>query len=214
MSARHPAKYNGKLLATFAHLLSGNERILDPFAGTGKIFELLNYHPELSIEGIEIEPEWSRIDSRVTAGNALYLPWNDNEFDMIITSPTYGNRMADHHRAKDNSIRNTYTHCLGRKLHPDNSGAMQWGDAYRAFHRKAWLEARRVLKSGGTFVLNCKNFYRNGELVEVTEWHIETLESLGFYMLKCIRVDLPGNGFGQNGKLRVGHESVVALGWS
>ena len=54
--------------------------------------------------------------------------FSDATFDMVVTSPTYGNRMADHHNAKDGRRRITYTHNLGRTLTPGNSGAMQWGE--------------------------------------------------------------------------------------
>lgn len=43
-------------------------------------------------------------------GDATSLPFPDEAFDAIITSPTYGNRMADHHDARDNSRRLTYRH--------------------------------------------------------------------------------------------------------
>jgi tRNA G10 N-methylase Trm11 len=87
------------------------------------------------------------------------LPFADASIDAIVTSPTYGNRLADHHRASDPLLRRSYTHDLGRPLHSENSGAMQWGDAYRAFHRRAWAEAVRVLKPGGRFVLNVKTTF-------------------------------------------------------
>ena len=48
---------------------------------------------------------------------------------------------------------------------------MQWGDAYRSFHVKAWREAWRVLRPGGRFVLNIKDHIRNGERMPVTDWH-------------------------------------------
>lgn len=128
---RHPAKFTDALLPSFAHLIPPATRGLDPFGGTGKIFLLHDLVPDLQIECIELEPEWAAYDSRITVGNALALPYCDASFDWVCTSPTYGNRMADHHNARDGSRRNTYRHALGRPLHRDNSGAMQWGDEYR-----------------------------------------------------------------------------------
>jgi hypothetical protein len=84
---------------------------------------------------------------KTIVGNALHLPENwTNRFHMVVTSPTYGNRMADHHDAKDDSKRMTYKHMLGRDLHPDNSGQMHFGPKYKEFHEKAWAEVTRVIK--------------------------------------------------------------------
>ena len=87
-------------------------------------------------------------------------------FDGICTSPTYGNRMADSHDAKDGSSRNTYTHKLGRKLDVNNSGKMQWGNEYKKLHTKAWNECFRVLKNDGVFILNFKNHIKKGKEVD------------------------------------------------
>jgi hypothetical protein len=53
---------------------------------------------------------------------------------------------------------------LGRPLTPGNSGALQWGEEYRALHVAVWTECRRVLKPGGIFVLNVKDHIRGGVL--------------------------------------------------
>jgi tRNA G10 N-methylase Trm11 len=188
-------------------MLRGNERILDPFGGTGKIFSLLNYHPNLKISAVEIEPEWASLDSRITLGNALDLKYPDNSFDYIITSPCYGNRMAD--TLIDKYKRITYTAALGRKLNKDNSGSLQWGEKYREFHVKAWNECKRVLRNNGTFVLNIKNHIRKGIEQKVTEWHIETLESIGFKLFDLIPVETPSMKFGQNRNARIPYESIV-----
>ena len=45
----------------------------------------------------------------VTTGDARRLHYLDATFDAICTSPTYGNRMADHHNARDSSPRLTPT---------------------------------------------------------------------------------------------------------
>lgn len=227
---RHPAKYTDALLPVMASMLTGCRRLLDPMAGTGKIFSLAPYLPGAEIQAVEIEPEWAALHPRTTLGNALALPWPDGYFDAVCVSPSYGNRMADKHVARDASRRNTYTHCLGRKLHPDNSGAMAWGDAYRSFHVAAWTEARRVLR--GVFVLNVKDFLKTVPAtradqpyqsvvsasekkavvrVHVTQWHVDTLLALGFTVDREEKVTTPGNRQGANGSRRVEYESVIRL---
>lgn len=142
---RHPAKYTDSLIPVFARMLKGSTRILDPFAGTGKVFFLERLLPGVQIEALELEPEWATMHPRTTIGNVLSIPWDNNYFDAICTSPCYGNRMADHHDAKDGSSRNTYAHALGRKPHCNNAGLLQWGEDYRRFHIRAWSEESVIL---------------------------------------------------------------------
>jgi tRNA G10 N-methylase Trm11 len=206
---KHPAKYTDALLSVFVKMLKGYNKILDPFGGTGKVFLLNLWYPNAEIQAIEIEPEWAKINPRTTHGNALALPWKDNYFDAICTSPTYGNRMAD--VLLDGYDRITYTAKLGRKLDKDNSGSLQWGKTYRDFHERAYLEATRVLQVGGAFVLNMKNHIRAGEEQFVTAWHIRTLESLGYEVVENQEVRTPSMKFGQNSELRLEFENVVKL---
>ena len=79
-------------------------------------------------------------------GSALKTGYDAEYFDAVVTSPCFGNRMADHHNAKDNSKRHTYRHYLGRELTKGSAAGMQWGEEYKHFHTEAWLEAKRVLK--------------------------------------------------------------------
>lgn len=213
-TARHPAKYTDSFLPLFAELLRGYDRVLDPLAGTCKLGHIreLGYNGEIWCN--ELEPEWAMqapYGTFVHIGDASRMPFESRFFDAICTSPTYGNRMADHHNARDGSKRNTYTHVLGRQLKPSNTGAMQWGKDYQLAHIHIWTECRRVLKPGGRFILNVKNHIRKGEVVPVTEWHIDTLERLGFTLEEHRKIETPSLRYGANSKARLDYESIIVM---
>lgn len=201
----HPAKYSDPLLPVLAEELIGYERILDPMCGTGKIRLV---RPDTYL--LEREPEWAAIQGAIV-GDVHALPWPDDYFDAVVTSPTYGNRMADHHHAKDGSKRNTYTHTLARELHPNNSGKLQWGAEYRRFHAKAWREVRRVLRPQGRFVLNIKDHIRKGQVMPVSRFHRLLLLLLDFDLVKQQQISTPGNRQGENGAARIDYEWVMTF---
>jgi len=207
MAVRHPAKFTSSILDLICEILEtktvSEARVLDPFAGTGKIHLV----PRDSY-GVELEPEWALLNTRTLVGNALKLPFRDESFEVIATSPTYANRMSDHHNAKDNSRRNTYRHSLDRPLHPENSGAMNWGAGYRGFHRLAWEEVTRVAKENAMFLLNIKNHIRKGIEVDVATFHQQTIEEIGWDLEEVYVVETPGLRDGANSDLRVDHECV------
>jgi hypothetical protein len=207
MVVRHPATYTSCLLPTFGDLLAGYNLVFDPFGGTGKLHLV---RPDAIV--LEIEREWVAIGcAPAVQGNALRLPFRDNSLDACCTSPCYGNRMADHHDAKDPSVRNTYRHALGRELHIDNAGAMQWGDKYRSFHEQVWKECIRVLHDDALFILNISDHIRRGKLIAVTDWHINTLIGIGCQIVEKIGIKTPRQRYGSNSELRVDCEWVIAL---
>jgi len=203
---RHPARYTDSLLPVFERYLNGKKTILDPFAGTGKL-KTIAPHATL----LEIEPEWAEISGAIV-GDATDMPFDNHCFDAICTSPTYGNRMADHfvdHQKEKKYTRNTYRHCLGRALTENNSGRMQWGKKYQELHKKAWIECKRVLKGDGIFILNISNHIRAGKEMDVTSWHVKELEKIGFKLIKAHKIETPRQRNGANANLRVAYESVL-----
>ncbi len=83
-----------------ARQLGRKVRVLDPFAGIGRIHDL----PRRTCDtvGVELEPEWASARSATIVGDATQLPaeWT-RTFDAVATSPCYANRLADSHEAKD-----------------------------------------------------------------------------------------------------------------
>lgn len=238
---KHPAKFSKELLPLLAELVGDRSPALDPMAGVGTIAKVI---PDILLN--ELEPEWAkearkmaRYPWRVTTEDARHLSWADDTFGAVVTSPTYGNRMADHHDAKDAckrcdgngylifieapdvdcpvcsgtglSRRNTYTHTIGRNLTTGNTGAMQWGAEYKSTHLAIWAEVYRVLAPGGRFVLNVKDHIRKGELVPVSAWHRSACQAMGFVLEDRHMVECPGNRQGANGTARIPYENVYVF---
>lgn len=209
---RHPAKYTDALLPVFARWCMDSKSILDPFAGTGKIGMLKDYGVHAVISANDIEKDW--LTPNIYHCDKLYF--QDAEFldtgesyDTIVTSPTYGNRMADHFHTEHPERRATYTHCIGHELDDENTGRMHFGKAYCEKHRRIFAHLYDLLIDGGIFILNCSNFIRAGEIVDVTSWMRDTMESVGFKFCSSVNVSTPRMRFGANSDKRVEYETVM-----
>jgi SAM-dependent methyltransferase len=220
-SRPHPAQFTDSIIEHFAVIVGEYSdgrprvRVLAPFAGVGgihKIPELLHTADiQVDIVGVEIEPAWACAHGCTLVGNALALPFTSDSFDFVMTSPSYGNRMADHHNARDGSKRITYRHYYGEDLHEDNSGTLQWSHEYREFHHKAWAEALRVLKPGGLFIVNVSNHIRRGVVQKVVEWHMADLLTLGLGIEYVKPLHTPRMRQGANAHLRVDFEHILVM---
>jgi SAM-dependent methyltransferase len=232
---RHPAKFSAPIIAAakdemsswLATLDRSPVRVLDPFAGVGRC-HLLADLPGVDTVGVELEPEWATAHSRTIVGSALALPFDDDTFDALFTSPCYGNRMADHHDAKDPcrccdgggcgacdnsglSKRHTYRHALGRQLTAGSAAAMQWGTEYRVFHELAWREALRVLRPGALLLVNVSNHIRSGVEQPVVEWHLTEFLRLGCRLRAAHRIETRRNRQGANRDARVDGELLLVM---
>lgn len=212
---RHPAKYTDSFIPIFADILNeyGAEKVLDPFAGTGKLASVKQYGFNGSVYANELEREWLEPNvygcDSLTYCDAEALDYPLEFFDAICTSPTYGNRMADHHNAKDGSRRITYTHCLGRQLADGNTGKMQWGKAYRDKHAAIYKNIIPFLKVGGVFILNISNHIRKGEEIDVVSWHKEELEKNGLTLIEDKQIETPRMKQGANADKRPRTEHIL-----
>ena len=163
---RHPARYSDALLPVMAQYLKAGMLVLDPFGGVGGVNRMAYTGARFVTGEIEILVCEHSAGLRRTCADAQALPFAGESFDAVCTSPTYGNRMADTY--VDDSERNTYTAAFGFDLHPQNSGAMQWGSEYRALHARAYAECWRVLKPGGLLIVNVSDHIRDRKVVRVS----------------------------------------------
>lgn len=115
----HPATFSDNVLVAIGQLALRHPVItpdvapfiIDPFAGTGKLITwaeeegLARLRPDedakggWTVIGVDLEPEWAAWHPNVIAGDARNIHVDHPEWvgavDAIITSPAYGNRMAD-----------------------------------------------------------------------------------------------------------------------
>jgi len=206
----HPATFPAVVLATLDELLPASGLVLDPFAGIGTIHRLGGDLFGRRTFGVELEPEWAACHPDTIIADATALPFDDDIFDAVATSPAYGNRMADAFTARDTSRRAFYARSLGRRLSPGSGAALQWGEAYRNLHTRAAAEMVRVVGPGGLVVLNVKDHVRRFELQPVCEWWRLTLIDLGAPWRRTIEVDVGGlrhlNGHVDRPELVLVHE--------
>lgn len=218
----HPATFSKQLVAPLVKAASpwAGGVMLDPFAGIGKGARIA-WHLGCEWIGLEIEPEWAIYEPRTICADSTHMPLADQSIDVVVTSPAYGNRMADsyggspadhEHFVKTGRIRRrTYRIALGRPLSPNNGGGLHWGEKYRELHQKVWGECFRVLRSGGGLILNVSDHIRKTQIVPVTAWHTSSLNSVGFRMCSVDQTITSRYKEGQNGAARLPHEYVITF---
>jgi tRNA G10 N-methylase Trm11 len=214
----HPSKYSKSIQAHLKELvdkliLQFDHRpisILDPMAGVGTIHQLAR-PGSIDTLGLEIEPEWADQHPDTIEGDATAMPFHDDYFDLVIFSPPYGNRMADQFVSKDGTYRVTYYHFLNRRLHENSAAGKHFGPAYCKTMRDILIECKRVVTPNGAVVINVSNFIKAGEVIDVIQWYIDSMVSLGFRVVADDEVATRRMRYGANHKLRVGSEHVITF---
>lgn len=209
----HPAPFSDAILNELAELTTDGfivGRVLDPFAGKGRVHELADrYGLPLVTVGVELEPEWAAWHPRTIVADATALPFPDRYFDTVVTSPAYGNRFADSYDGRDGSKRRTYRLSLGRLLHHRSGARLHWGNDYFRLHLAAYDEANRVLARGGYAIVNVSDFIKGRVVVPAVDWHVNALTTAGFDVIECREVTTPRYREGANHELRVPAEVVI-----
>lgn len=198
-------------------------RVLDPFAGVGRVHALAR-PGEIETVGVEIEAPWAACHRDTICADSIawmrrYVNAGREPFDVVVTSPVYGNRMSDHHDARDSSERRSYTHDLrtgtgddGYTLAENNMGKVAWGPVYREFHIEAWRLVAAILKPDGLFVLNVSDFVRNGEVVHAAWWHWGAAMAAGCYEIGRWPVNTHRMRNGANRDARAESEMIYTFG--
>lgn len=212
----HPAKWSAPILAAIGDALDAQGVAapafgLDPFAGLG-LPALAAAAPSVTWTGVEIEPEWASQAPGTIVADATRLPFPACSFDLVVTSPAYGNRMADAYDGRDGSKRMTYRLAKGAPLHNRSTAGAQWGTTYRALHRLAWREAFRVTRPGGIILVNVSNHVRRGQVQHVMEWHVDALASVGYRLERLVPITTRRYRHGANADARVDAEHLILCG--
>lgn len=209
---KHPARYTPALLHVIAQYLKPGMLVLDPFGGVGTLNKLAYTGAKIFTGELEFKVCEHSAGLRRVCADAQNLPYTTASLDAIVTSPTYGNRMADDPSNWSPDWQwNTYTSGFGFKLHPSNSGALNWGKKYRGLHAAAYLECWRVLKPSGLMIVNISDHIRDHERVYVSKWTFDTLVDLGFQYRKCHAVKTPRMTFGANHTARTACEYIFVF---
>ena len=217
---KHPATFSRTILKKLDEIVPPG-LYLDPFAGTGKIYQLEDDNRRFVT--VELEPEWAEMHPDTICGDSLTVmaDWvfNGTRFDGVVTSPVYGNRMSDHHNAKDASRRRGYKFDLGRDPSPGSSGTMYfWQEEYRTFHTHAWKLAFECTRPGGSMFLNVSNFLRtrrsksgvkDQQVQYVVPWHMKALIAAGYEIITLFPIGTPRLRDGENSEARVAAEHII-----
>jgi hypothetical protein len=129
----------------------------------------------------EIIHKWKHLNPK-TDIDCQNLPYSNSELDCIVLDPPY---MESFYRENKEHIGGQGTHNSFRQSYSSNNGMEvsdgKWHEAVIRMYEKAGLEAFRVLKENGLFIVKCQDEV-SANKQRLT--HVEIItgyESIGFY---------------------------------
>ena len=146
----------------FLDNLNTNSKVLDIGCGNGRN---LFYRKDINIEGLELSEELSEIvrqrGGKVTCGNMINLPFEDNTFDNIICIAVYHH--LDNDRDRMNALKEMY-----RVLKPGGKAFIQvWAMEQPQNSRRKFIKRDTLVpwkNKDGTVMLRYYHIYPKGEL--------------------------------------------------
>ena len=131
-----------------------------------------------------------------TGVDATALPYDDDSIDAVVLDPPY---MEGLFRKKTSHMAGSGTHAAFRENYSNgqatNGGGPKWHDAVVDLYQRAGAEAKRVLKTGGVFIVKCQDqVSANRQRLTHVEL-IDHFEGLDFYckdLFVVVRTNQPG----------------------
>jgi hypothetical protein len=129
----------------------------------------------------EVARKWKHLNP-VSDIDCRKLPYSENYLDCIILDPPY---MESFYRENNTHIGGQGTHNSFRQSYSSNNGMEvsdgKWHESVIRMYEKAGIEAFRVLKDDGVFIVKCQDEVSANKQRLTHVEIITAFESLGFY---------------------------------
>ena len=203
-TAVHPCPWPTEALREIAHVINDlttgpfggppSLHLVDPMAGSGSIYRLVDEamltDPRWTITATEIEPAFAACDPRVAVEDATIALRRTGRGqrapDAIVTSPPYGNRMADAYipPASDTSTRFTYAVSLGQVPVDGSAAALGWGPAYRGAMAAIYAAIASAASPDTIVIIDMADHVCDGVVESVTDWTSRHLQAIGLRQIQ------------------------------
>lgn len=238
MTSPHPAPFSQPIMDVLKDLIADwPGPILDPYAGCGRVHEL----GRDDTWGVEIEREWAESSPLTIWSDSSSLTVLDHHEHLasvrhlgvdyerwisfprpraIVTSPDYGNRMADAYLGTPEELseraasgkpprRKGYAISLGRALSPGSTSREHFGPGYISAHTKVMTAVTGVCLPDAMAAVNVSDFFKAKKRVLVVSFWVQLLRTLGWNIIDMIPVGTRRYRDGTNSELRVDAEQII-----
>jgi hypothetical protein len=241
---RFPAKYSEPILEQIALELRARlitaGTVLDPYAGIGGIHALRELLPGIDTLGVEIEEPFAACHPDTLWGDSRELAKRIGDragtVTAVVTSPDYGNRLADQYLGSPNekcrrcsgtgttmtagdcgdcggsgkapSKRMGYAIALGRKCDPRSGARYQFGKKYRDLHLGILAAVCETIPAGTLLIYNVSSSIAEKGYRPVMEWWVTEIARRAD-IKALVPVETARLKFGANHDARVPAEHLI-----